>query len=87
MLIRTKQANLKSAIFVTIGIFLDKGFNFQPNVFNGCYDLSMMSMNLSDITTLNIKRSNYHVIISEISKIEAMKLKENIDLTEKRGTL
>ena len=44
-------------------------------------------MNLSDITTLNIKRSNYHVIISEISKIEAMKLKENIDLTEKRGTL
>ena len=44
-------------------------------------------MNLSDITTLNIKRSDYHVIISGISKIEAMNLKENIDLTEKRGTL
>ena len=28
--------------------FLHKGFKFQPNVCNGCYDLLMMSMNLSD---------------------------------------
>ena len=28
---------------------LDKGFNFKPIVCNGCHDLLMMSMNLSDI--------------------------------------
>ena len=29
--------------------FLDKRFNFQPHVYNGCHDLLMMSTNLSDI--------------------------------------
>ena len=26
--------------------FLEKGFNFQPHVCNGCHDVLMMSMNL-----------------------------------------
>ena len=30
--------------------FLDKEFNFQPYVCNGCRDVLMMSMNLSDIS-------------------------------------
>ena len=48
--------------------FVDKGFKFQPNVCNGCHDLLMMSMNLSDIAILNIKGSDYCCIISLISK-------------------
>ena len=48
-LILIKQTNKKSAIFVTIGIFSNKGFKFQPNLSNRCQDLLMMSMNLSDI--------------------------------------
>ena len=34
--------------------FLDKGYKFQPSICNGCHDLSLMSMNLSDIVILNI---------------------------------
>ena len=44
-------------------------------------------MNLSNIAILNIKGSNYHCIISRISKNEAIKLLQNIDLTGKSGTL
>ena len=44
-------------------------------------------MNLSNIAILNIKGSNYHCIISGISKKEAIKLLQNIDLTGKSGTL
>ena len=47
----------------------------------------MMSMNLSDITVLNIKCSDYCRIISLISKNEAINLLQNADLTEKGGTL
>ena len=47
----------------------------------------MMSMNLSDIATLNIKGSDYHCIISLISKNEAISLMQNVDLTEKSRTL
>ena len=40
-------------------------------------------MNFSDIAILNIKGSDYCCIISGISKREAMKLLQKIDLTEK----
>ena len=42
-----------------------------------------MSMNLSDIAILNIKGSDHCCIISRISKSEAIKLLQNIDLTGK----
>ena len=44
-----KQVNQKSVTFVTIVIFLDKVFKFEPNASIGCHDLLMMSINLSDI--------------------------------------
>ena len=42
----------------------------------------MVSMKLSDIAILNIKGSDYCCIITEIIKSEAIKLLQNIDLTE-----
>ena len=43
-------------------------------------------MNLGGVI-LNIKGSDYCCIITRISKSEAIKLLQNIDLTEKSGTL
>ena len=67
--------------------FLNKGFKFQTNVCNRRHDLLMISMNLSDIAISNIKGSICHCIISEISKLEAINLMENIDLTRKSRIL
>ena len=67
--------------------FLNYSFKFQPNVCNRCHDLSMMSMNLSDIAILNIKGSNYRCIISLTSKHEIINLMQNTDLTKKSRTL
>ena len=47
----------------------------------------MMSVNLGNIAILNIKVSDYHSIISLISKNEAINLLQNADLTEENGTL
>ena len=47
----------------------------------------MMPVNLSDITILNIKGSDYRSIISLINKNDAINLLQNNDLTEKTGTL
>ena len=62
---------------------LNYSFEFQTNVCNRCHDLLMMFINLSDIAILNIKGSDYHCIISLISKNETIKLSKNADLTEK----
>ena len=67
--------------------FLNKGFKFQLNVYNRCHDLVMMLMNLSDIANLNINSADYHCIISGIRKSDPINLMQNIDLTEKCGTL
>ena len=83
-----EQVHQKSVIFPTIGIFfLNYCFEFQSNFCNRCHDLLMMSMNLGDITILNIKDSDYHCIISLISKNEAINLMQNADLTKTSRTL
>ena len=84
MLIR--EENQKSLIFTITSIFINKGFMFQPNVCNRCHDLSM-SMNLSNIYILNIESDYYRCIIYQISKSEAIKWLQNIDLAEIRWKL
>ena len=63
--------------------FLNYSFKFQSNVCNRFHDLLLMFTNFSDIGILNIKSSDYHCIISLISKNEAINLTQNADLTEK----
>ena len=47
----------------------------------------MMSTNLRDIAILKIKNIDYCCIITGISKVKAIKLLQNTDLTEKSQTL
>ena len=53
-------------------------------VCNICHGVLMISMNLSDIAILNIQCADYCFIISGISKSEAIKLMQNVDLTKKK---
>ena len=80
----TKTSASKECDICHYWFFLNKGFKFQPTVSKGCNNLSMMSMNLSNIAILNTEGSNYRYIISGISKNEAM---QNTDLIEKSGKL
>ena len=59
-----KTSTLKECGICHYLYFLYYSFKFQPNVCNRCHDLLMMSMNLSNITILNIKNSDYCCIIS-----------------------
>ena len=73
-----------SMILVAIWFFfLSKSFKFQPNVCNRCYDLIIMSINLSDNAILNIKSADYCCIISRISKTEVINLMQKVNLTVK----
>ena len=42
--------------------FLDEEFKFQPDVWNGCHDVLMMSSNLNNLFILNINDINYRFI-------------------------
>ena len=73
--------------YLSLLVFLNEGFKFQTCVCNRCHDLLMMSINFSDIYISNIKNVDYCCTINWIIKSEAIKLLQNIDLTEKSGAL
>ena len=78
-----KTSTSKVCIICHYWHFLDKGFKFQPDVCNGCHDVLMMFMNLSDISILNIHGADYRCVITGISKSEAVNLLQNAVLNEK----
>ena len=56
----------------------------QDAVRNGCHDLTILCPNLSDIAVISVKNVDYHCIIHNISKSEAINLLEN-SVLEDRG--
>ena len=53
------------------------GFKFQHSLCNGRHDLTMFSVNISNIAIITIKGIDYHCIIHDISKSKAIDLLEN----------
>ena len=60
------------------------GFEFKDSVRNGCLDLTMLSVNISDIATITVNNVDYHCIIYNISQSEATNLLES-SVLEDRG--
>ena len=50
-----KTSTLKKCDICYYWYFLDKKFNFQPDVCNRCHDVLMMSVNLNNIAILNVR--------------------------------
>ena len=65
-------------------IDISKGIEFQDYVYNGCHDLTMLSVNMSDIAIITIKNVDYRCIIQNISKFESIDLLKN-SVLEDRG--
>ena len=55
-----KTSKLKECDICHYWYFLNKGFKFQPNT---CNELFVMSMNVSHISILNIRESDYCCIV------------------------
>ena len=64
-----KTSALKEYDIFHYWYFLNYSFKFQPNVCNRCHDLLMVSVNLSDITTLNIKGLIIAVLLVLLAKM------------------
>ena len=54
--------------------FFNHGFIFQNYVCNGCHDLTMLSVNISNIAIITVKNVDYCCLIHNISKWEAINL-------------
>ena len=63
----------KSREYMVCHYFLfNYGFKFEDYVCNGCHELTMLSVNISDIAIITVKNVGYRCIIHKISKSEAI---------------
>ena len=67
-----KTSELKECNICHYCYSLNKVFKFEANARNGCHDLLIMSINLSNIAILNIKGTDYRCIISRINNSEGI---------------
>ena len=72
----TKRNNSKECMICHYWLF-NYGFKFQDSICNGCHDLKMLCLNISDITIITVKNVDYCCIIYNISKSEGINLLKN----------
>ena len=52
--------------------FLDKGFQYEPYLYNGCHDLMQKTMNFNDVAVASIKGNDYRIYFWYMSKDDAI---------------
>ena len=52
--------------------FFNHGFKFQDSACNGYRNLKMLSVNISDVAIISSENIDYHCIIHNIGKSEAI---------------
>ena len=57
--------------------FFNHGFKFQDSVCNGCYDWTILGVNIRDTAIITVKNVDYRCIIRNISRSEAINLLKN----------
>ena len=67
--------------------FLDKNFNYEPYLCNGCHDLMQKALNINDVAIVSIKENDYRIHFWYMSKDEAINIMHNSSLNEKTGLL
>ena len=67
--------------------FLNKIFNYEPYLCNGCYDLMQKTMNFNDVAIASVKRNDCRIHFWYMSKDEAISIMHNSSLNEKTGLL
>ena len=54
--------------------FLDKNFNYEPYLCNGCHDLMKKAVSFNDVAVLFIKGSEYRIHFWYMTKNDAIRL-------------
>ena len=72
-----KSNNNKECMICHYFFFNHGRFKFQDSLCNGCHDLTMLTINISNIAIISVKKRYYRCIIRNIRKFEAINLLKN----------
>ena len=67
--------------------FKDIGFKYEPYLCNCWHGLMQKAINFNDVAIVSIKRSDYRINFSYMSKDDRINIMKNSKLNEKSGSL
>ena len=67
--------------------FLDKNFNYEKYLCNGCHDFIQKARNFNDVAIVSVKGNDYRIHFWYMSKDDAINLMTNSNLINKMGAL
>ena len=77
----------KECSFCHFWYFVDKNFNYERYLCDGCHDMTMKVMSIKDLTLVCTNGNAYRVNFSFMSAKEAANLVRNSNLINKKGLL
>ena len=63
--------------------FLDKNFNYEPYLCNGCHNLMQKVVNFNSVVVVSVKGNNYSIYIWYMNKDDVINLLNNSWLDNK----
>ena len=67
--------------------FLDKNFNYDTYLCNGCHDLMQKAVSFENVAIVSIKGGDHRIHFWYMSKIDAIVIMTNSNLNDKNGIL
>ena len=67
--------------------FLDRNFNYEPYLCNGCHDLMQKAINFNDVAIVSIKGNDYRIHFWYMTKDDALSIMSNSSLNGKAASL
>ena len=67
--------------------FLNKNFNYQPHLCNGCHDIMQKAVSFNDVAIVYIKGSDYRIHFWYMGKDDLISIMHNSNLIDKTGIL
>ena len=67
--------------------FLDKEFNYQKYLCNGCHDMSMKAMSMQNLAIIYYRGNAYRVNFTFMSRNDAYNLIKNANIIDEKGVL
>ena len=67
--------------------FLDKNFNYQTYLCDGCHDMSMKAISFNNLTIIYCRGNAYRVNFTFMSRNDAYNLMKNAYIIDNKGVL
>ena len=82
-----KSCNSRECSLCHFSYFVDKNFNYQKYLCNGCHDMSMKAVSIKNLVIVYSKGNAYRIHFWYMSKDDAISIIHNSNLIDKKGTL